>query len=141
MKKTWSTSESWIANPSILKAAQLFFYHIYSYIISNFCQKKKVLGILLNISKKHQMRCYVIPHSVYTMFISLLYTTHTIRIKIEFKNTKIWQYRIGSAIFFSAYSIFSYVSCIQITVLQRNHKAINKLYKLAFLKKPTDLMF
>lgn len=48
-------------------------------------------------------------------------------------STKILQYCIGSAIL--AYSIFSYISYMQIIVLQRNRKAINKLHKIPFLKK------
>lgn len=42
-------------------------------------------------------------------------------------------YRICNFFFFLQH--FFYVSCIQTTVLQRNRKAINKLYKPAFLKK------
>lgn len=65
-EKTQSTVESWIANSSILKSSPVVSCSpitstVVSVVISGE-ERKKVLGMLLNITKKHQLRYYVMPH-------------------------------------------------------------------------------
>lgn len=79
------------------------------------------------------MRSYVIPH-----IILLLYTTHTICIKIGFLNTKTMLYNICNSLLFTELILMHPVFKL---LYYKNFKAIYKIYKLPFLKKVMDLMF